>query len=503
MPRHANPQMPVSADEDAVRWQPYIQSLLTYLRQPAFGIVALALGASFVLVALIHQLNLARIPWLNQWLFRISNNIVWLLFLMLIAIAPLALSVVLAMMLIAQLREHLSEWPSRIFPRYHRPHIFAGTLTLALTSVAISAAFSITIFGFNGIEEYLGTLAVVTTLITSMAWAGVRWSLALGPLALALLMLAIVPVLGFFHPSSNWITPIESRWIGWFMRTRKFVASIAPICCLALSAAEILLLPWLLRSASERAVARLGTRKWPILSPRQPAPTKAPAEESFFVERHQIVRGVWARAWHRRRAALPQGAAAWVGIVLCAILMLGPLLSLPRPEPTLIFRGLLLATLTPGIVAAGIWRERWPVLGLESLFPGRRRNFVWESLLSMAMNIAEVWLAGAAAAVVAAALFHPEPWSFAAFGLSLLASALVQMLVLGVLFVLTPFRATTPYLVIMTLLMLAIASPFELAWVGKPELSVESLLAIAAAVAALGAMLAIAGQALWNAFELA
>lgn len=497
MPRHANPEPRVPAQSSAVRWEPYTQVLLTYLRQPAFRIVALALGASFVLVALIHQLNLARIPWLDQWLFRISNNVIWLLFLMLIAIAPLALGLVLAMMLIAQLRERLSEWRSRIFPGYDRPHRFAGTLVLALTSVVISAAFSITIFGFSRIESFLGTLAVVTTLMTWMVWAGVRWSPAAGPLGLALLVLV------FGLPYPQWFRQIAFRLIGWFIPTHRADVSIAPAYCLLLSVAEILLLPCLLRTASERAAARSGTRKWPILNPRQPAPTTSTAGVSTLTERHRIVHGVWARAWHRRRAVLPRGAAAWVGVVLCAILMLGPLLSLPHPEPTLILRSLLLATLTPGIVAAGMWRERWPVLGLESLFPGRRRNFVWESLLSMAMNIAEVWLAGAAAAVVAAALFHRGPWSFAAFGLSLLASALVQMLVLGVLFVLTPFRASIPYLVIMTLLMLAIASPFELAWVGKPELSVESLLAIAAAVAALGATLAIAGQALWNAFELA
>lgn len=497
MPRHANPQRAIPADSSAARLEPYIQSLLTYLRQPSLRIVALLLIVSFELFATVNHLNLTRIPWLDAWLFRVSNNIIWLLFIMLITLAPLTLSVVLAMMLIVQLREHLLEWRSRIFPGYARPHILAGTLMLGLTSVAISAAFAATASGFRRPESFPATLAVVTTLIAVMAWAGVRWSPAAGPLGLAALVVTLV------HPYPQWFIQLASRRIGWFVATRRVNVSIAPPYCLLLSAVEILLLPWLLHTASQRSAARSGTRRWPIVNPRQSAPAEAPADDSFLATRHRIVHGVWQRAWHRRRAVLPRGAAAWVAVVLCTILMIGPLLSVRHREPTFMLRAMLLATLTPGIVAAGMWRERWPVLGLESLFPGRRRNFVWESLLSMAMNIAEVWLAGAAAAVVAAALFHPGPWSFAAFGLSLLASALVQMLVLGVLFVLTPFRATIPYLMIMTLLMLAIASPFELAWVGKPELSVESLLAIAAAVAALGAMLAISGQALWNAFELA
>lgn len=494
MPKHANPQPPVPADSKAGRFGPYSQALLTYLRRPAFRVVAFALAASFVVFALINHLNLAWIPWLNQWLFRVSNNIIWLLFVMLVTLAPLTLSVVLVLMLIVQLREHLSDWRSRIFPEYNRPHIFAATLILGLTSVTISAAFFSATFGHI---EFAATLAVMTTLITVMAWAGVRWSPAFGPLALAVLVLA------FAHPYPQWFTQIASRWIDWFIPMRRFVPTVGPACWLFLSAAEILLLPWLLRTASQRGAARSGTRRWPILNPRQSARKTAAAGFGFPAARHQIVHGVWGRAWHRRRAVLPAGAAAWVAAVLCAILMLGPLMSDSHGDSTLILRGLLLATLTPGTVAAGIWRERWPVLGLESLFPGRRRDFVLETLLSMGMNVAEVWLAGAAAAVVAVALFHPVPWSVASFGLSLVASALVQVLVLGVLFVLTPFRAAIGYLLIMTLLMIAIAMPFALIWAGKPQLSLEGLLAIAAAEATMGAMLAIAGRNFWNAFELA
>lgn len=490
MPR-ANPQPPGPADHNGIRLEPYIQAFLTYLRQPAFRIVALALGASFVLFALINHLNLVGIPWLYTWLFRISNNVIWLLFVMLVTLAPLTLSVILATMLVIQVRERLSGWRSWIFPGYGRPHVLAATLMVALTSVAISAAF---FFGTFGHIEFAATLAVITTLITVMAWAGVRWSPAFGPLVLALIVLV------FVHPYPQWIAQIVSRWIAWFIPMGRFVASVGTATWLLLSAVEILLLPWLLRTASERARSR--TRRWTILTPWQPAPTKAPAGGSFLVERHRIVHGGWARAWHRRRAVLPRRTAAWVAVSLCAILMIGPLLSVPHREPTLILRGLLLATLTPGIVAAGIWRQRWPVLGLESLFPGRRQGSAWETLLSMAMNIAEVWLAGAVAAAIAAALFHPEPWSWDAFGLSLVGSALVQVFVLGVLFVLTPFRAAIPYIVIMALLMIAIAMPFALTWAGKPQLSVEGLLTVAAAVAALGIMLAIAGQAFWNALEL-
>ena len=435
MPRQANPQRPLPLDRDrrGAHPNPYGQVLLTYLKRPAFHVLAIALATSLGFLWLIDHLN--RIYWFlsSSWVFSVWNSLLWVLLVMLSNLAPLALSVILTAMLIAQTREHLLGWRASIFPGYRQPHVVAATLILALVSVSVAAAFCATSL-IGDPRSFPEMLAGITTLVTFMAWTGVRRSPVLVPVGVLLLLLLSV------EPHALQIAFIASRFFGGFREPRGLSLARArwPVCLL-LTAGEFLLLPILLRAPRERAArgsairqrlisafSRLpcnrrfhnpfsGAACGPFASSPSGAETGSktpPARNALTTGAHRTVVGVWHRAWHRRRAVLPPRAAVWIASALCAILLFTSLLSAGDRVQTCVLRGLLLATLTPGIVAAGIWRERWPVLGFESLFPGRRRDFVRETAVAMAINVAEVWLASAVAAVAAIAPFQPEQLMF-------------------------------------------------------------------------------------------
>lgn len=474
------------------RLEPFVEVLATYLNRRAFRVLAFAVVASFTLVASIDLLY--RVTWIDaSWgLFQVSNNPAWILFVMLSTMAPLVLSTWLTALLIGQAREHLRDWRAWTFPGYRRPHVWAATLILASTSIAISVAFYVTAMAFHNAGSFPGILAVVTTVVTFMAWAGTRWSPAAGPIViLALVVIGIEP-----HVQGAARTAM--RIVGGEAAAGELLVSpAAQLLFLLLAGIEILLLPRALRvprELDERGPGRDSTGSEreslpePIASPPKP---------------HRPLKGIAARVWHRRRATLPPHAAVWAACALFAILVIGPLSSLPHREPTLVLRALMLATLTPGIVAALIWRERWPVLGLESLFPGRRREFLWEIAWTMALNLVEVWLAAALAATGAVAVFRPPGVTVEGFAVNLLVAGVGQALVLGALFLLTPFRAAFVYFVVLTLLAVAIAIPLELAWSGRPQLATEGLLTTAAVEAAGGLVLALLGTAFWTRRDLA
>jgi len=163
---------------------------------------------------------------------------------------------------------------------------------------------------------------------------------------------------------------------------------------------------------------------------------------------------------------------------------------------------LMLATLTPGLVSAAIGAERWPLLGVESLFPSPRRAFVREMGLVMAINFAEFWLAGMVAAVIAIAAFSPHEIASTSFGMTVVASALTQVLLFGGLFLLGASRSAVPYLIGVSLLMIGVAMPLEMAWAPMPELSVQSLLRISVAEAVLGIVLLLFARNVWGDVEL-
>jgi hypothetical protein len=472
--------------------EPFVEALSTYLNRLAFRVLAFAVVVSFTLVATIDLLY--RVTWIHaSWgLFEVSNNPAWILLVMLSTMAPLVLSTWLTALLIAQARGHLRDWRAWTFPGYRRPHVWTATLVLAFTSVAVSVAFYVTAMAFHNAGSFAGVLAVVTTVVTFMAWAGIRWSPAAGPIIiLALVVLALEPHVQGAARTAMRIVGGESA------AGAVLVSPAAQLLFLLLAVGEILLLPRALRAPRE-------------LDERGPSRDSAGSATQSLHDTiaslpipHRRVKGLAARVWHRRGAALPRHAAIWVACMLFAILVIGPLSSLPHRDPTLVLRALLLAALTPGIVAAVVWRERWPVLGLESLFPGRRRDFLWEIACTMALNLAEVWLAAAVAATGAVAAFRPPGVTMAGFALNLLVAGIGQALVLGALFLLTPFRAAFVYFVVMTLLAVAIAIPLELAWSGRPQLGTDGLLTIAAVEAAGGLVLALAGAALWTRRDLA
>lgn len=463
---------------------PYIQVLLTYLRRPAFQVILLLGIASFALARVIEHVG-----------HFYYNSLLWFLLDMLSALVPFALVIVLLAMLMAHAREQLFTWRAAVIPRHRTPHILTAVAVFEILALALAW-----VLYWKG-ASFVGILAIVVTLMTLTVWVSLRWS--------PWLMLLALPILG-----AIWINRQAQYVLGYAMEflvhpTPPQRAEDAPLQVLArvmLLALDAILLVRLVRSKVAPPIGGRGESpqfqlwQW-LVRVTSPAST-------FDITPHGAVRGLWHRAWHRRLAVLRPRAPWWVAGLLAAIFLVMPLVAGRDLEKTdvqqaFVLQALVLTALTPGIITAALWRERWPVLGFESLFPGRPRQFAREAALAMGINLAEFWLASAAAAGVAMAVWRPRDLHSGEFLGSLLASALMQGLVWGVLFLITPLRTTVAYVGVLVVLMLAIAIPFEATWSPQPEMTVNRLLAIASLEMALGIALAGIGATVWRRAEFA
>lgn len=226
-------------------------------------------------------------------------------------------------------------------------------------------------------------------------------------------------------------------------------------------------------------------------------PAAAPATAFGIGPRGRRPTGFLARSWHRRLAVAGRFApwitgAALAGLLAASRAMTGFETTDPLPA-------LILATLTPAVAAGLTWRERWRSLGYESLFPAGRGQFVREMASALAADVAEFWAPAVAAAAAVVVAWPPTPPDWPTrLAATLAASAMMQCLVAGGLFLTARSGHPMLYVGVLTALAAATAVPVSLAWSPHPTLAPTGLLAAAAGEMVVGLAMAWAGGAAWR-----
>lgn len=185
-----------------------------------------------------------------------------------------------------------------------------------------------------------------------------------------------------------------------------------------------------------------------------------------------------------------------------ALLLLALLFGRDR-EHTEVMCCLVMATVIPGAIVAASWRERWPSLAYESLYPAGKDQFISEIAVAVAVDLAEFWLAAFVAALVALAIVAPRLLVSPLVGVGFLASGMMQVPVFGVTLLMSRRQAGVVSAGLMVLVMLAQLVPLLETWSDHPALKPAGLLLVALAEMAFGILLALAGYANWRRAELA
>ena len=121
----------------------------------------------------------------------------------------------------------------------------------------------------------------------------------------------------------------------------------------------------------------------------------------------------------------------------------------------------------------------------------------------MAIDLAEFWIALCVAVVVSVLIWDRPSLMSPKFGLTLLASALMQVLVFGGIFLATRPRMSMPYLLALAALVTCVAAPVAVTWSRQPALSPRGMLELAMTEVIFGAVLAALGYIAWSRGEIA
>jgi hypothetical protein len=148
-----------------------------------------------------------------------------------------------------------------------------------------------------------------------------------------------------------------------------------------------------------------------------------------------------------------------------------------------------------------MWRERWTNLGYESLYPADHAQFIQELLGATAISLAELWLATAVAVLPPILIYSPHLLATPMFLVTLVASAAMQFMVFGIMFLSALYRPMLPYVNVITILAQLI--PISFAWADQPELSQRGLLVVAIIEMAAGILVTTFGYNTWRKADLA
>jgi len=188
-----------------------------------------------------------------------------------------------------------------------------------------------------------------------------------------------------------------------------------------------------------------------------------------------------------------------VAVVLFVILSF--VTSVSRPGPADLLRSLVLATIVPGVVVSFSWLQRWRNIASESLFPGRRKSFIRELALANAIDLGEFWLATTLAVLLPVVIWDRGQLSNPLLPVTLAASAAMQVLVFGGIFLSATNRPSLPYSTVAVLL--ATLIPLAFAWGDEPTLTARGLVLVSMIEMLVGLFLAGFAYTAWRRVDLA
>jgi hypothetical protein len=466
---------------------------LTYMSRPAFVIIV-AIG----LAGLAATYALSRAEE-YQPAMRWSAPAVFVF--MLLLLSPSIMLLAFVIVFVVHVRDQLRGPHGALVPGFRPAHlIVAGAIFFAIV-LGLTILFHR--FDDNP-KSFVGVFAIVLTIMTLAMLSGVGspWWL-IGLVAAITLVLDehvwryLYVVVCDYSRLWEWAAQSPSLRPGeWYSRLRfeENLAWSIRATILALNAAA---LGWIALRAKPRtgpsASARLSDRLAQIRIGRR----------SLAQGPHRPVTTVLARGWHRR-FAVHTHHVAWNLAAGLAVVMALMFLLLPHDQRhSSALLPLAMATIIPAAAVGIGWRERWPSLSYECLYPAGRAEFVNEMVVAIAADLAEFWLAATIAGLVVLAIWEPHTLLLPRFLASLTASALMQILAFGVTFLLVRFRAWPLYVVAMLLLLEATFVPLMQTWRDQRPSTPTMLLTVAVVEAALGILLAAVGRLAWGRAEFA
>jgi len=353
-------------------------------------------------------------------------------------------------------------------------------LVPALISTIVTIAMQILIGHEGHSFRLLGVFSIMLGAMTITAWfASIRspW--------FSLLVLPLFMLLGTWEKFTTLMGDIADR---------PYRQS-----GLDLRAVMLLLLDLALLAVLFRWLARPRDHATGIFRKRRPGVIETADQIPLPSKPHHPVRTSLSRACHRRQGFLSPLAPWMVAATLSAVLICITLIVGTSVDD--LQRSLLLPTLIPGVVISLIWRERWQNLGYESLYPAARGEFIQELLAATGISLAELWLATTLAVLPPILMHHSRLLADPMFQITLVASAAMQFLVFGVMFLSALFRPILPYVNVITIL--AQLVPISFAWSEKAELSPRGLLVVAGMEMLIGLVITVFGYANWRRADLA
>ena len=461
----------------------YRQVMLTYTRRGAFHVLAAATCA-WLALALLHyhyfdwRLYGSAMSFLLEWLYYL---------------APWMLLVALVAMVMGHVREQVDGWRVALVPNYRQPHLRVAQFTLLLAALAAGYWLYDTSRNPYFPPSLLGSVAMPMSLVAVAAWLALfrnPWlSLLLVPLCMMLLS----------TNAGSWLfdqllNEHAGPRVSLFLRDDPLFWMAARMVLLVAGLAALMALGW----RRMRWIDQPPGAAWARGQDRRANTAMVESKRG-----HQLVSGLFARALHRRVHPFGQ-AAPWVlAGVLALVLVLIPFWTRYAIGPTDLLRPLVLMTSIPGIAVALAWRERWPTFSYELLYPGGRRELAREMGLAMAIDFAEFWLAITLAAVLAIVVRQPRSLASSGVLITLVASALMQVLLCGGIFLAVQRRSWVQYALTLVVLAFVVTVPVAVTWSQQPSLTPQRLLVVALIEMIIGAGLFLLGNLAWRRGEFA
>jgi hypothetical protein len=456
----------------------YGAAISTYLTRPGFQILAvLTLIDWFILAVIGLAVGGARPAFGLQGLL----GAVFYIVLIIALLGPYILFVCFVALMMQHLRQQLTA-RVHLIPGFLRPHLHVCFGALVLVPVFGMFAFLICFQLFEPagtlFAQLLGILSVLLFAVALTAWmASFRsaWA-ALLMVPLALLAMTCRPLYDLFRILMGGV-PSARAW-----------QNLTPSLLLTL---DVLLLAVLFSRLNRLTILDASD------SPFSPRPRKP--KSPIHLRPHRTLSSPLIRAFHRRSGILSPWAPWTVAFFLgCLLLIVTTLYSGGESD---LLRSILLPTIVPGVVISLMWRERWMNLGYESLYPADRDQFLQELLGATAISLAELWLATALAVIPPILLHNPHLLTAPIFLVTMTASAAMQVLVFGIMFLSALCRPMLPYVNVITILAQVI--PISFVWADSPELSQRGLLVVAAFQMLIGILITAYGYRGWRTTDLA
>ncbi len=406
-----------------------------------------------------------------------------------------------------QARDQLMGLNARLFPKSRHAHLIAiGVLFFGLT-IAISAVFwhrpgtyRPDMYGrvdwYNGISP-VGTMLVILALMTLAGYTA--WK----PWLFPVLAFAIIYII---KDRGGWVSFLTTWWApswstGRYAAMHETRVELQYALRAAVFLANVIALEHLVRVLRpSRQRPKVLANLWLRMITSSPS-TKAVPMPSLAA--HAPMAGLLTRGRHRR-FAVHSHTAPWVLAVAIGVVLAGMMLIARNTHDSdRVMAAIVMLTLVPGVVVAAGWRERWASLGYESLLPSRRDQFVGEIAIALGADLIQFWLAALVTSVLVLAAFSPRSVATGAFVASVGASAMMQVLWLGGIFLASRFRQVAPYLVVLNGSGLVMLLPIFHAWYEPRGPLITFLIMVASVEMTAGLIFLLGALGLWRRADLA